>query len=115
MSDLLKILGERIRNLRKNRNWSQEDLAHQAGITRSFLGEVERGERNPKTTTLEKIAHGLDISLEELFRCVQPFQPHQNSTKDLPNIIERLYALNEKNQRLALDIITNVLLISEEE
>lgn len=113
MSDILKILGERIRTLRKNKNWSQEELAHRANITRSFLGEIERSRKNPTITSLRKIAHAFDISLEELFRCIEPHKPHQNNTKDLTGIIEKLYALNEKKQKIVIDIITNLLLISE--
>ena len=46
---------------------TQEELAHQSGLDRSYIGGVERGERNPTLTVIEKIAKGLGISLAELF------------------------------------------------
>jgi DNA-binding XRE family transcriptional regulator len=61
---VLKILGKRIRQKRKSLNWSQEFLANQAGIDRSYVGGVERGERNFTFTILCQIctALGCDVA-----------------------------------------------------
>lgn len=45
-TNVLEVLGDRIREKRKARGWTQEDLADNAGIDRSYIGGVERGERN---------------------------------------------------------------------
>lgn len=45
MNDVIKLVGERIRNLRKERDWTQEELAYRANIHRSHLGEIERGKQ----------------------------------------------------------------------
>lgn len=66
--DIYKQLGMRIRYLRKNKKWSIEDLALEAGINKNYLSDLERGKRNPTLNILEKIALSLDISLEELFK-----------------------------------------------
>ena len=51
-----KLLGKRVRSLREKRNWSQEGLAHQSGLARSFTGAIERGEKDLGITTLVKLA-----------------------------------------------------------
>lgn len=62
-----KRLGQRIKELRKERKMSQEDLAFNVGVDRSYMGFVERGERNPTFDKLVKIANALKISLSEFF------------------------------------------------
>jgi transcriptional regulator with XRE-family HTH domain len=49
---------------------TQEGLADRSGLDRSYVGGVERGERNPTLAAIEKIADGLGISLVELFSYV---------------------------------------------
>jgi transcriptional regulator with XRE-family HTH domain len=63
-----KKLGERIKQLRKEQNMTQEDLAFKVAVDRSYMGFVERGEKNPTLDKLIKIANALSISLSELFR-----------------------------------------------
>jgi transcriptional regulator with XRE-family HTH domain len=46
---------------------TQEELADRAGLDRSYIGGVERGDRNPTLSVIEKIAQGLGITLAELF------------------------------------------------
>lgn len=60
----LKILGERIREKRKEKGFTQEYLAHEASVDRSYMGGVERGERNITFSMLCQIAEALgeDIS-----------------------------------------------------
>ena len=62
-----KQLGARIRYLRQQKNMTIEDLALEANINRNYLGDLERGVRNPTLTVLNKIAKSLDISLSVLF------------------------------------------------
>jgi XRE family transcriptional regulator, regulator of sulfur utilization len=59
-----------LRQLREERGWSQEQLAAQAGLNRSYLGEVERGSAMPTLTTVAKLASALEIRLSLLMaRC----------------------------------------------
>lgn len=59
-----------LRQLREERGWSQEQLAAQAGLNRSYLGEVERGNAMPTLTTVAKLASALEIRLSSLIeRC----------------------------------------------
>jgi transcriptional regulator with XRE-family HTH domain len=62
--------GAVIRELRESRGWSQEQLAGQAGLNRSYMGEIERATAMPSLATAEKLAHALDVALSELIsRC----------------------------------------------
>jgi transcriptional regulator with XRE-family HTH domain len=63
----LRTFGQRVRALRVERGMTQEQLAYRAGIDRSYLGGVERGERNVALVNLCLIAKGLGVSLAELF------------------------------------------------
>jgi transcriptional regulator with XRE-family HTH domain len=60
-------LGERIRLLRAQRGLSQEKLAERAGLTSKFLGEVERIETNPSTTSIARLAAALSVNVGDLF------------------------------------------------
>jgi transcriptional regulator with XRE-family HTH domain len=62
----LKLLGQRIREKRKAKQWTQETLADRALIDRSYIGGVERGERNITFTVLCQIAKALDDDIAEL-------------------------------------------------
>ncbi|EKD80202.1 MAG: hypothetical protein ACD_40C00179G0003 [uncultured bacterium] len=62
-----KKLGTRIKELRKQLGMTQEDLAFQVGVDRSYMGFVERGEKNPTLSKITKIAKSLKTSLSKLF------------------------------------------------
>src|SRR5215203_4028202 len=61
-------IGERIRELRGERGWSQREVARRAGLAPNSVALVERGERTPSATTVEKIAHALGVDPGELFK-----------------------------------------------
>ena len=62
--------GPVIRELRESRGWSQEHLAGQASLNRSYMGEIERSAAMPSLATAEKLAHAFDVALSELIsRC----------------------------------------------
>jgi transcriptional regulator with XRE-family HTH domain len=60
-------LGENIRELRKTKGFSQEGFADEAGLDRTYMGGVERGERNLATLNLIRIAAALGVEVGELF------------------------------------------------
>lgn len=67
MKMVAKQFGEKIRNLRLARNLSQEGLAFKAGVHRTYLGSIERGERNPSLKNIVAIANALEVTLVQLF------------------------------------------------
>ena len=66
-----KQLGARIRYLRQQKGLSIEDLSLEADINRNYLGDLERGLRNPTLIILNKIAKALDIDLTTLFEGIK--------------------------------------------
>ena len=60
-------LGERVRDLRKARDWTLEQAAKQAGLARSTLSKIENGQMSPTYDALKKLATGLEISVPQLF------------------------------------------------
>lgn len=64
----LIILGAIIRAKRESMSLTQVELAEKAGLDRNYIGMVERGERNPSYLSLQKIANGLGIPVNELIR-----------------------------------------------
>ena len=62
-----KQFGERVRELRRARGLSQEELAFKAGVHRTYLGGIEQGTRNPALNNIAAIAKALGVSLPELF------------------------------------------------
>lgn len=63
----LLALAHQIRKVRKEKNFSQEDFAHTAGLDRSYYGAVERGERNISALNLIRIALALKVEVGDLF------------------------------------------------
>jgi transcriptional regulator with XRE-family HTH domain len=68
---LQKALGERVRQLRLKRGYSQEHFADQCGVHRTFMGTIERGETNISFHNLAKIASGLNVTLSMLLSGVE--------------------------------------------
>ncbi|MCM1511901.1 MAG: helix-turn-helix transcriptional regulator [Oxalobacter formigenes] len=64
----LLMFGARLVQLRKERGWSQEKLSLESGLARSYLGGVERGQRNIALLNIYKLAETLGISPAELFK-----------------------------------------------
>lgn len=64
---LQKHFGERVRLLRKQKKLSQESLAHMCNLDRTYIGGVERGERNISLLNIHKIAAALCVSIKEFF------------------------------------------------
>ena len=64
--DIRKKFGKRLRQLREERGWSQEEFADRAGLHRTYVSAVERGVRNPTLSVLERLARALGVSLNHL-------------------------------------------------
>lgn len=61
-----RLLGRNVQRLRLARGWSQENLADEAGVHRTYVSGVERGVRNPTVTILAKLAKALSVAPSEL-------------------------------------------------
>ena len=67
MKSVEERFGERVRELRRAKGLSQEELAFKANVHRTYLGSIERGERNPSLKNINAIARALGVSLSEFF------------------------------------------------
>jgi transcriptional regulator with XRE-family HTH domain len=65
--DINKRVGLRIREVREEGNISQEKLAELAGVHRTYIGQIERGEKSMTLNSLERISRALKVNIKELF------------------------------------------------
>lgn len=71
--DVRTLIGQNVRKFRQERGWSQEDLAFESGLHRTYISGIERGVRNPSATILERLAITLEIKPSSLFaNWIQP-------------------------------------------
>lgn len=66
MNQLDKNIAVNLKRIRKSRNMSLDMLAEKTGVSKSMLGQIERGESNPTVATIAKIVDGMRVSFEEL-------------------------------------------------
>ena len=59
--DIRKRLGLNVQRIRRQRSWSQEELAFQSGLHRTYISGIERGVRNPTVSVLERLAEALGV------------------------------------------------------
>ena len=64
--NILIRFGERVREIRKEKGLSQEELAHKADLHRTYIGMIERAEKNITLLNIEKIANALEIGINEI-------------------------------------------------
>ncbi|QJU59979.1 helix-turn-helix transcriptional regulator [Sphingomonas sp. AP4-R1] len=64
--DIRQRLAKNLRRLREEKGWSQEAFAHEAGIHRTYVSDIERCARNPTITVVEKLAGPLGVSAGRL-------------------------------------------------
>ncbi len=68
LMDVIKSFGNKIKILRQEKGYSQEELANRAGIDRTYISDIEKGERNISLKIIEKLALSFDIEIYEIFK-----------------------------------------------
>ena len=86
--EILQKLGRRIKELRRLKNLSQEALAEKADLHPTFIGSLERAEKNPTIISLAKIARAFDISLPELLTFPDDRKLQEAEPKDIDRLIQ---------------------------
>lgn len=66
---ILEAFGKHVRKLRKERSWTQENLAEQATLSRTYVGDIERGVRNLAIINVNKLAIAFDQDFSAFFPC----------------------------------------------
>ncbi|MBP3329369.1 MAG: helix-turn-helix transcriptional regulator [Clostridia bacterium] len=81
MSEIAKYIGQRIRNHRTRLGLSQEKLAELSGVHHTYIGQLERGEKNATLESIEKISKALNVSLSKLF---EKLDESEEGQKNIP-------------------------------
>ena len=66
--EIKKLVGKNVKRIREDHGWSQEDLAFEADLHRTYISGVERGVRNPTVTAIAKMAKALEITPDVLLK-----------------------------------------------
>lgn len=98
------VVGGRIKALRKAKGWTQEQLAEASSLHYSYIGGVERGERNISLDTLEKIVAALQVPPMELFR----FESGTDVERDHQTALDELMTLMGSREIEELEMITKI-------
>ncbi|MEK4878751.1 MULTISPECIES: helix-turn-helix domain-containing protein [Paenibacillus] len=90
--DILEAIGQRIREVRLEKQWTQEELGEKISVSYSYIGRIERGQKNISLQTLERIAHALEVNVFQFFTYLDASQLIQSEKmKEIQKIIEVLY------------------------
>ncbi|MGG2083005.1 helix-turn-helix domain-containing protein [Lysinibacillus pakistanensis] len=108
MDSLVTSIGLQIRILRKSKKFSQEELAFKAKVHPTYIGQVERGEKNLTISSLHQITNALEINLADFFSVIET---NYNSTEKLPYqlIIEILQEIDINEQKQLYDILKKIV------
>lgn len=110
MSEITKRIGQRIRNYRVRSKLSQEQLAERSGCHPTYIGQVERGEKNATLESIAKIAAALDVPLSQLFEKLEDVRPQQEG-ENIPLACYEILSSKSKMEQVQL---FRVLLAVEE-
>ena len=103
MRDLAKMVGQRIRSYRTQRGLSQEKLAELCGCHPTYIGQLERGEKNATLESIDKIAASLNISLSKLF---ENLDENNKTERNIPlECYEFLLSKSKEDQEQILKIL----------
>jgi transcriptional regulator with XRE-family HTH domain len=97
-------VGNRIRQYRQRSGLSQEKLALNAGLTVSFLGDIERGKKKPTVESLEKLLVALDVTFLEFFTYETDMKLHKNCSA-----LEKLNSMLKDRGNDEVEIIYSVV------
>ncbi len=104
MIDIRKIFGQRVRHYRKNKKLSQEQLAELCDLHPTYIGQLERGEKNASLETIMRVCEGLSVSPEVLFENIIPEQG-RSTAQEIYNIAA---SLSDEKQKALLDIVEKI-------
>lgn len=104
MENIAVIFGQRVRSIRKLRGLSQEKLAELCDLHPTYIGQLERGEKNASLETIMSVCKGLNVSPSELFENISPTGERTTAEKIYDTVME----MTAQEQNAVLDIIISV-------
>lgn len=112
MESITGIIGARIRAYRKSLNLSQERLAEMSEIHPTYLGQIERGEKNATLEVIQKISASLNVPLSTLFRSLDSGEDDA-LTYPQDRILRLLSGLNARQQNAVYEMLSGALKLLE--
>ncbi len=108
MSDIVKIVGERIRAYRNKLGLSQETLAEKAELHSTYIGQLERGEKNATLESIEKVCKALNVPPEVLLKNIIVTEGYKSNevSNEIYNIVS---SLKHYEQVCILKIIKEII------
>jgi transcriptional regulator with XRE-family HTH domain len=106
LSDISKIVGERIRHYRHKAGLSQDELAEKAELHGTYIGQLERGEKNATLESIEKVARALKLPLEALVENITTGADVNRAAVEGYNLIN---SLPYSEQEVLLDVIKRIV------
>lgn len=107
--EILNLVGARIKVLRKEKGLSQEALGEKGGFHFTYIGQVERGEKNVSLINLAKIAEALEVNISQLFAYVSEDMDYSESEVLIQEIVNMLRNMELKNIVLSKNIVREIL------
>jgi transcriptional regulator with XRE-family HTH domain len=108
MSDRTQeLLGRRIRDLRKAKGYSQEHLAELSGFHYTYIGGLERAQKNITLANLVKIAEALNVGVYDLFVYTK-IDSNNDKPSDIEEVLEVLFKLPSKDVKKIRDFVFNM-------
>lgn len=106
---IAQTIGQRIRNYRLQNKLSQEELAERAGCHHTYIGQIERGEKNASIESIDKIASALGILLSKLFEFLGSETPKED---DYSKNLSRMNSVSSHSSEvMKICTLRNALLI----
>jgi len=117
VKNLLIQLGKRVHELRASKGWSQEEFAHVSGLHRTYVGQIERGEKNISFGNLSKVAGVLGVTLSELLAGLEDGQSSEfqhQAKRSGARSADHMFRLQKlvkqlRVQQTAMDRVTTLL------
>jgi transcriptional regulator with XRE-family HTH domain len=107
-NNFLRLVGVKIRDIRKSKGLSQENLAELCGLHINYIGGLERGERNVTLLNLEKVSDALKVSVSDFFSYLHKFERVDGRDVLLNELINLLLTRNEKDIRFATRLLKDL-------
>ena len=108
MSNLSVEIGQRIRSYRLQNGLNQEELAERCGLHPTYIGQVERGEKNATIESISKIANGLSLPLSKLFENIGSGVDNDNYPVEAYNLILSLPTNEQENMLKIMQMIVQM-------
>jgi len=113
LDDVAIQIGARIRTARKSKGLSQEKLAEMCGMHPTYIGQVERGEKNVTVINVYRIAEALGVGLEDLFQGIGK-QGQGRGSILFNEIVDILSGLSESKQQSVIKILRDIVTVAKQ-